>query len=267
MPGLVKRGGSYIKTAEGFTNNALCCCEPIDCATVNFDVVTFTTAYPDASRCTDPTDPCSVATANAGVYHWDFSWADIAGATYKLWRKASGTCDSNNCPDNTSGYDLYGTYATGVIEAEFDRIPVEEVLACNQGNYQCWLLEVIIDGAVFARCCQQTISDYNNFTDCNAISITASDGTCEPFPESTAGVKSVSVSFTAYCPGECAEACGDSEEQPWSISVDGSEMASGTGFSGSWSGEVSCSCPDENPCETGSSVTVVWGPCSKTVEI
>lgn len=264
MAVFLKDGALLVIGGTAIATDVACCCAPPTCDTLNFYVIVDGATFPDASPCTSP-GACEVAFDNNGTSSWTFSWYEITGATYKLWRKLGGGSVSADCGDcvDISDYSLYDTYTSAESALLVNR--ATPVNSCNENNYRCWALEVLIDDERVIVCCLSTEGDYNTNLDCNAIEITASTSGC--IDSGVGTFKSVTASFTASCPTGCDSICGDDVPQDWSISVDGSEVATGNGFSGSWSGEVSCTCLGSYPCSASTSVTVTWGSCSETVTV
>lgn len=255
-------GGKIITVSGQLAIDAACCCDPPTCGTTDFTVTTFTTTWADASPC-EACPPCNLTLPNQGPSFWRINWNGPSGITYKLWAKvAIGTppdcADCGADPVDLTGYSLIGTYTEPQTDLDISRTEPE---TCDQYNYQCWALEIIV-GDIDLICCATGGADGNSCLLCGTVEITASDGDCIPSGGGTAGVKAVNVSFTTTWD----ETCGTAPDA-WEIFVDGLSVATGTGDTGSWSGEVSCVCDTTDPCASPTEVTVTWGDCTATVNV
>lgn len=262
-----KYDGGFLKAPGGFAKDAACCCEPPDCAeaSVGFSYVIGNASFPDASPCTSPCDPPNVHTPNSGPTYWDFFCAEDNGWTYSIWRKPGfpGSCqDCNPATFDPTGYVNVGGMGGAVTNYRLDRtLPG----SCNADNYRCfWVIATHIATGTECYICPESTTDTDSCPSCCSIVIESS-GTCIPFGGGTSGTASISATFAITIPEYGASPdCPDIfPSVTWQLFIGGIEVATGSGLTGSGSGDSSCSCPTEDPCEVSGEVSVTW--CSGDV--
>jgi hypothetical protein len=139
----------------------------------------------------------------------------------------------------------------------------EPITECQENIHFCFWLQP--QGLTRLACCFDNAStqDTNTCESCCSIEIVANVGMCFPFDGDTGGVAAASASFTITIPDlgfepNCDSIFGDGSDVEWNLYIGGILVETGTGLTGSGSGDMSCTCPTEDPCEVAAIVLVEW---------
>lgn len=263
---LITKDGKLLKLPTGklATSSDCCICPSCDDILGKIYMVIGETTYPGAVPCTD-CEPPFIEEPNIGPQYWDWH-SSIDGWDFDIYYKPGfGVCEYYDPlvgPEPLTDWISMGTISD---DGGYVRITRSYPDECNENNHHCWAVRCTHRATGFVCWSgDQSVSDRNNCPSCCSIIIEASKTSCVPFLESTCGVQTITASFTISIPfydfdPNCDSIFPRPLEITWTLYIGGLEVATGTGLTGSGSGESSCCCPTNDPCETGMGpVEVVW---------